>query len=394
MAFLTDQDRKYTTPEDICAHAGDDYAAFNGAIVPPIYQNSLFVQPTQVNGVDNSGYIYTRISNPTIDVAERKIAALEGADGALCFSAGMGAISSAILHFVRAGCHIVLVGSAYSPTQTFVRSYLKERFGVTHTLVVGSDPDEIRRAIRPETTLIYLESPSSAVFMMQDLEAVAQIAREHGVGTCIDNSYATPLHQQPLRHGIDIVVHTASKYLGGHSDIVAGALAARREIIESIQHNERELLGSIMDPHQAWLLIRGIRTMPLRLKQHEANARRVAEFLENHPKVKRVYYPGSKTYMQPELYSKYLSGGNGLMSFTTCGSDEQVAKFISSLHMFQRGVSWGGFESLVTPIAWSEETERYGIPRNLVRIHVGLENADSLIADLDRALNLLPNAQA
>ena len=392
MAFLTEQDRKYTTPEDICAHVGDDYANFNGAIVPPIYQNSLFVQPTEVNGVESSDYIYTRVANPTIDVAERKIAALEGADGALCFSSGMGAISSAILHFVKANCHIVLVGTAYGPTMTFIRRYLSQKFGVTHTLVVGSDVCEIEQAIRPETTLIYLESPSSAVFMMQDLRAVADIARERGIGTCIDNSYATPLHQQPLKHGIDIVVHTASKYLGGHSDIVAGALAARQEIVESIQHNERELLGSIMDPHQAWLLIRGIRTMPVRLKQHEINARKVAEFLENHPRIKRLYYPGSRTYAQPELFEKYLSGGNGLMSFTTYGSDEQVAKFINRLHCFQRGVSWGGFESLVTPIAWSPETERYGIPKNLVRIHVGLENPDTLIADLEQALSRLPEA--
>ena len=392
MAFLTEQDRQYTTPEDICAHVGDEYARFGGAIVPPIYQNSLFVQPTDVNGVAPGGYVYTRVENPTVDIAERKVAALEGADGALCFGSGMGAISSAIMHFVRANCHIVMVGTSYGPAMNFMRNYLGPRFGVTHTMVVGGDVAEIENAIRPETTLIYLESPSSCVFMMQDLAEVAKIAKARGIGTCIDNSYATPLHQQPLRHGIDVVVHTASKYLGGHSDIIAGVLAARREIIESIQHNERELMGAIMDPHQAWLLIRGIRTLPVRVRQHGQSARQVVKFLENHPKIKRVFYPGSDTYAQPELFDKYLTGTNGLISFVPTGSEEQVIGFINSLHMFQRGVSWGGFESLICPIAWSEEAERYGVPKNLVRIHVGLEDVNTLIADLDRALALLPDA--
>jgi len=392
MAFLSEKDKTYTTPEDICAHVGDDYAKFNGAIVPPIYQNSLFVQPTEVNGVTASEYVYTRVANPTIDIAERKIAALEGADGALCFSSGMAAISSAILHFTRANGHIVLVGTAYGPTMHFIRNYLAERFSVTHTLVVGSDVAEIESGIRQETTLIYLESPSSGVFMMQDIARIAALAKARGIGTVIDNTYATPLHQQPIKHGIDISVHTASKYLGGHSDIIAGALAARREIIESIQHNERELLGSIMDPHQAWLLIRGIRTLPVRLKQHGASAMKVAAFLEKHPKVKRVYYPGSETYAQKELFDRYLTGTNGLISFVPNGAAEDVAAFMGRLHMFQRGVSWGGFESLVTPIGWSEEAARYGVPQNLVRIHVGLEDVNSLIADLDAALSLLPQA--
>ena len=393
MAFLTEQDRLYTTPEDICAHVGDEYAKFGGAIVPPIYQNSLFVQPTGANGIEPGGYVYTRVENPTIDIAERKVAALEGADGALCFSSGMGAISSAIMHFVRAGCHVVLVGTAYGPTANFIRQYLSERMGVTCTLVVGNDAAEIERAICPQTKLIYLESPSSGVFMMQDLEAVAALAKARGIGTVIDNSYATPLQQQPLRHGVDIVVHTASKYLGGHSDIIAGVLAARREIIESIQHKEREWLGAIMDPHQAWLLIRGIRTLPVRLRQHGENGMKVAAFLEKHPKVKRVFYPGSETYAQKELFERYLTGTNGLISFVPAGSAQQVDRFINSLRMFQRGVSWGGFESLVTPIGWSEEAERYGVPKNLVRIHVGLEGADTLIADLDRALSALPDAE-
>lgn len=389
MALLTAEDRKYTTPEDICTHLGDEYGKFCGAIVPPIFQNSLFVHPTDVNGVTTGEYSYTRMSNPTTDIAERKIAALEGGDGALCFSSGMGAISSAILHFVSAGCHIVLVATAYSCTMDFVKNYLQPKFNVTYTLVNGDSPAEIEAAMRPDTKLIYLESPSTALFRMQDLDAVAAIAKRHGAGTVIDNTYATPLHQQPLKHGIDISCHTASKYMGGHSDIVAGALSANEAIIRSIQSRERALLGSNMDPHQAWLLLRGLRTLPLRLKQHGENARKVAAFLERHPKVEKVYYPGSATYEQKELFDRYLTGTNGLMSFVPRGTREQISAFVRHLHAFQNGCSWGGFESLALHLTYGEEAREYGLPADLVRIHVGLESVDTLITDLDEGLNRL-----
>ena len=294
MALLTEKDRQYKTPEDICAHVGDEYAEYHGAIVPPIFQNSLFLKPTESNGIGQGGHFYTRVSNPTIDIAERKIAALEGADGALCFSSGMGAMSAAALYFIKANCHVVMVGTAYGPMRGFICRYLAEKFGVTYTLVEGG-VEEIEAAIRPETTLIYLESPSSCVFAMQDIEAIAKIAKARGIGTVIDGTYATPIHQQPLKYGIDIVCHTASKYMGGHSDIVAGVLAARKEIIESMQRNERELIGSCMDPHQAWLMIRGIRTMPVRLKQHGKSGKKVAAWLEKHEKpfwLRYVLVPG------------------------------------------------------------------------------------------------------
>lgn len=390
MALLTEKDRQYKTPEDICAHVGDEYDRYMGAIVPPIFQNSLFVLPTENNGVGNDGYHYTRVGNPTTDIVERKIAALEGADGALCFSSGMGAISSAILYYARAHCHIILVAASYGSTSSLIERYLAPRYNIDYTYVDGG-VEEIEAAIRPQTTLIVLESPSSLIFKMQDLEQVAALAKKHGIGTVIDGTYATPLHQQPLKYGVDIVCHTASKYLGGHSDLVAGAIASRREIIESIQNNERALLGSNMDPHQAWLLLRGIRTLPVRLKQHGENGLRVAKFLENHPKVKKVFYPGSDTYEQKELFDKYLSGTNGLMSFVPNGNADEVQKFVHSLHYFQNGCSWGGFESLCLYLGSNEKMRPFGHPDHLVRIHVGLENVETLISDLDQALSQLPD---
>ena len=383
MALLTEQDRKYKTAEDICTHLGDEYGKFQGAIVPPIYQNSLFVQPTEVNGVEPSGYVYTRVGNPTTDIAERKIAALEGGDGALCFPSGMSAISSAMMHFIEANCHIIMVDTAYGGAAALARDYFRRKCGVSCTFVQGGDVEEIRAAIRPETRLIYLESPSSLMFRMQDIASVAALAKERGIGTVIDNTYATPLHQQPLKCGIDIVCHTASKYMGGHSDIVAGVVISRREIIESMQNSERSLLGGVMDPHQAWLLLRGLRTLPLRLRQHGENGMEMAAFLEMHPKITKVYYPGSKTYDQKELFEKYMTGTNGLIMFTPACGPDQAKKLVGSLHYFQNGVSWGGFESLCY---YMGETPA-GDP--LVRIHVGLESVETLMNDLNCALNAL-----
>ena len=390
MANLKPQDLQYKTKSDIVTHVGDEYAEFMGAIVPPIFQNSLFLKPTPYNGIpEDNEFVYTRVNNPTIDIAERKIAALECAEAAACFSSGMGAISAAIMHFVKKDCHIIAPHTIYGPTRTFITKYLAEKFGVTHTFVHGSDLEEIKATIRPETTLIYLESPSSLVLYMQDIEEIAKIAKEHGIGTAIDNTYATPLHQNPYTYGIDLVCHTASKYMGGHSDIVAGVVAGSKEMIEQIAHEERELLGSCMDPHQAWLLIRGLRTMPVRVKAHGESGLKVAKWLEQQPCVKQVFYPGLDSHPQKELVDKYLKGGlNGLIGFVYDGTVEQAREFMYSLKMFQYGVSWGGFESLVAPGSvglTDEEAAAIGMPANVIRIHVGLEDVDTLIADLAQA---------
>ena len=380
MALLTERDRMYKTPEDICAHVGDEYEKFDGAIVPPLFQNSLFVQPTEANGVTAANHNYSRVSNPTLDIAERKIAALEGGDGALCFSTGMAAIGAALIHFAKSGGHYIIVESVYGGA-TAVVSYLKTKFGLEYTLVDGRDLDEIRNAIQPNTSLIYVESPSSCVFRMQDIAEIANMAKERGITTMMDNTYSTPILQQPLKHGIDVVVHSVTKYMGGHSDLMGGVIISNAEIITAIRGAERSLLCGTMDPHQAWLLTRGLRTLPVRLKQHAANAAKVVEFLENHPMVEKVFYPGSKTYEQPELFKKYMTGTNGLLSFLPKGTKEDAQTFVGRLHFFQNGVSWGGFESLALFLHYDEPLE------NLVRLHIGLENPDTLIADLDQALN-------
>lgn len=379
------------TKEDICAHLGDDYYKFMGAIVPPIFQNSLFVQPTESNNILEQEYVYSRISNPTIEIAEKKIAALEEGEDAKCFSSGMAAISSAIMHYISKDCHVISVKSIYGPTRDFLENYLS-KFGVETTFVSGDDIDEIERVIRKNTKLIYLESPSSLLFTMQDLKKVAELAKSYDVRTIIDNSYSTPLFQNPLKYGIDMVIHTASKYLGGHSDIVAGVIVGKKETLDKIVHAERALFGGNMDPHQAWLLIRGLRTLPVRVMQHQENAMKVANFLENHPKIKYVLYPGLKSHPQYELGKKQMRGYTGLMSFVPKGNTEDIIKFVDNLKYFQNGCSWGGFESLVAKVGVEkseEELEKSCIPKGLIRIHVGLENVNTLIDDLDRSLNII-----
>lgn len=377
--------------EDICTHLGEDYSKYMGAIVPPIYQTSLFVQPTEVNNIDEQEYVYTRINNPTTEIAEKKLAALEEGGEAKCFSSGMAAISSAIMFYIEKDCHVICVQNVYGPTRDFLENYL-QKFGVETTFVSGEDIEEVEKAIRKNTKLIYLESPSTFVYSMQDLEQVSKLAKAYGIATVIDNTYSTPLFQNPLKYGIDMVIHTASKYLGGHSDIVAGVIVGKKETLSQMIEKERALFGGNMDPHQAWLLIRGIRTLPVRIKQHQESAKKVADFLESHSKIQRVLYPGLKSHPQYELGKKQMTGYTGLMSFIPKGNPDEIIKFVKNLRYFQLGCSWGGFESLVASISVGrsdEENKKNHLPNNLVRIHVGLENVETLLEDLDRGLSFI-----
>lgn len=372
----------------IVMHAQENAKAHKGAVVPPLYQNSLFVlyQPGEEGG---EGYVYTRDANPTIHLAEQKLAQLEEGEQALLTSSGMAAISSAIMHFVRAGGHVVCIRSCYGGTYDFLSRYLK-RFGVEVSFVDG-DVEDYRAAIRPNTQLFYLESPSTAIFRIQDIRAITDLAKEHGIHTVMDNTWATPMYQNPLKMGLDLAVHSASKYLGGHSDLVAGAIVGAKEDIEAIRLDERMLLGGCMDPHAAWLLLRGMRTLPLRVERCQKNAMAVARFLEGHPRAGRVFYPGLESDPGHELAQRQMQGYTSLMSFLLPGGTEVRRKFIRSLKVFQNGCSWGGFESLV--IDFGSETpgrrEEHGWYDDAIRLYVGLEDEAVLIEDLRQALEAL-----
>jgi cystathionine beta-lyase/cystathionine gamma-synthase len=381
--------------ETLCAHWGEDRSSYRGAVIPPIYQNSLFTSPDVETRWSQWGgpgvYDYTRVSNPTTDIAEAKIAALEGGEKARCFSSGMAAISAAILSCVKSGDHIVAVETAYGPTRQFLTDYLP-RFGVHASFVEGSDPQEWADARRTDTTLFYLESPSTVVMRQQDLAAVAQIAKEQEIVTICDNSWATPYYQNPLRLGVDLVVHSATKYLGGHSDIVAGVAVGGAERMKKLIFQEGLLLGAVLDPFAAWLLIRGLRTLPLRMERHEKNAKQIAAALRGHPAVENVFYPGQPDDPQAALTRCQLRGTSGLMSLALKRDGKEAAiQLVNGLRYFGIGCSWGGFESLALPatapaklVGGSGEK-----PRWLVRLHIGLESVEDLWNDLYTSLESL-----
>ena len=380
----------FQTKEDICAHLGDEYSRFMGAVTPPIFQNSLFVRK-HFDECGNPGYGYSRISNPTTDIVEEKLAALEEGEGALLCAAGMAAISNALLSCLSAGDHVVTIRRVYGGVHHLLDNIMP-RFGVSVTYVNSGTPEEFDAATQPNTKVYYLESPSTGTFELQDIPAVVAVAKARKVTTIIDNTWATPMFQNPIAMGVDLVCHSASKYLGGHSDLVAGVVVGSKERIESMRGNERGTFGNQLEPFGSWLLMRGLRSLPIRMKQHQENALKVAAFLENHPKIERVMYPGLPSFPQHELAKKQMRGFSSLMGFVVKGDTDDIWRFMDSLHYFQQGPSWGGYESLIVSFGvgtTAEDSAKSGIPVNTVRIHVGLEHADTLIADLDAGLKLV-----
>ena len=385
-------------PSTILAHYAEDRTEFQGAVVPPLFQNSLFTfkdwDAIDAAFSDPPNHcIYTRGNNPSVLLAERKIARLAGGEQAKLFGSGMAAISSAILYFLEAGDHVIAVKNIYGPTHSFL-AYLGEKMGIETTYVSGESVAEFEEALRENTKLIYLESPSSLIFSLQDIEAVATLARAHGVRTLIDNTWASPIFQKPLTLGVDMEVHSCSKYLGGHSDLVAGIVIGSKKDVVALAQNEALLLGGKMAPFEAWLLVRSLRTLPIRMKAHQENAMAVATFLEHHSKVQQVFYPGLKGFAQYELGRKQMSGYSGLMGFDLVTTDlQKIKNFVNHFEIFQIGISWGGHESLVfAPIISTlkehseEQVKILGITPGSIRISVGLEDSEDLINDLDRAL--------
>ena len=372
---------KHSLQEDaeILAHFGEDYAEQLGAVIPPIYMTSLHVKPKEyLYAPNHMPFTYGRVSNPTANLFERKIAALERAEMALSFASGMAAISSSILANLQQGDHIVAVDFAYGPTREFITEDLS-KFGIEYTFVPGKNLSDFAEAIRPNTRLFYLESPSTAVFHIQNLREVAVLAKKHGIVTLIDNSWASPIFQKPIELGIDISIHSATKYIGGHSDVIAGVAAGRTEIMNKVKHI-RENFGGILSPMDAWLCIRGLRTLLVRLGAHQEAALEIAARLSQHPAVRKVYYPGLPDFPQHQLAKSQMSGFTGLLSFSLHGGREEARAVASRLRWFNLGPSWGGFESMVNLLD-GEEGDK------VVRIHVGLEGVETLWADLKGSLD-------
>ena len=389
-----EQHEYLTSPEMITSHYGEEYEKYYNAIVPPIFMNSLNVFPEiddyfNAKTHDKHTYVYGRVQNPTVRILEDKVAALEHGVAAFAFASGMAAATTAVLSVVKTGDNIVCIRNAYGPLKNFVENYCSAHLGTTLTYVKGNEVSEFAEAITDNTSLVILESPSSVVFSLQDVAAVSEIAHSHGAKVYIDNSFCTPIFSNPLDLGADIVMHTASKYMGGHSDIIGGVLAVRDEALANTIVSNRELFGGIIGPMEAWLVLRGLRTLSVRVKAHEEAAMWIAEYLENHPKVDKVYYTGLESHPQYALAQKQQRGNTGLITFEVKGTTEDAKKVINSLKVFKIGVSWGGFESLacMPHLRCDEQTcEWLGGRQNLIRIHCGLEGAEALIADLEQAL--------
>lgn len=379
----------------ILSHLADENEKYMHAVVPPVYLTSLHVFDTAKDYLNfdpeqEDSYIYGRERNPTTYLAERKIAALEHGKKALMFASGMAAASSAVMATCRTGSHIICMNNAYGPLRSFLSQFCTENLGMSVTFVRGTDISEYEAAIRPETSLIVLESPSTFAFSVTDIRAVAALAKKHGIYTYIDNTYCTPIFQKPLDMGVDLVMHTLSKYMGGHSDIIGGVLVSNNDkLMHELEHTIRPLYGGIIGPMEAWLVIRGLRTLSVRVQAHYQTAQKVAEFLEKHPRVKCVRYPGLASHPQHELIASQQTGSTGLMTFDIDGDREDAVNVVDQLNYFKIGCSWGGFESLAIPVGYNaspEELEFMGISQQTIRIHCGLEDADCLIEDLDQAL--------
>ncbi len=379
-------------PRMMAGQSGAGFPPVSRPATTPIFQSSLFTFPEFGTLLDGFGAehrtnLYSRGKNPTVQALENKLAALERGEACLCFSSGMAAVSAVMLGLLRTGDHVLFVNDTYGPTLQLAQHL--RRFGIEHDLQLDLDVESIERAIRPNTRLLWLESPGTMRFRQFDIRAVASLARERGILTGIDNSWATPLYQKPLTLGVDIVMHTCSKYIGGHSDVIAGALVTTAERAEQLFYSSYLLNGGILAPFDAWLLLRGLRTLPVRLAQHEADALRVAEFLDSHPAVRRVNHPALDSASRPG--PDQLSGYTGLLSFELKNGElENVSRVIDALEHFGIGVSWGGVESLVISPNGRTNQERLdelGIPPGLIRLSIGLEGADLLIADLVAALD-------
>lgn len=379
----------------ILQHLGEERANYYGAVVPPVFQTSNFSFKS-VNEFRNllldesKGPLYTRGKNPTVAILCKKIAALDGAESSLVFSSGIAAIVTPLIHLLKQGDHIVSVRNVYSWT-TRLFTELLPKFGITHTFVDGTNPENFFSAVQPNTRLIYLESPNTFTFEIQDLNSIAAFAKKNNILTMIDNSYSSPLLQQPIAMGIDLSAQSASKYFGGHSDIVAGVLSGSRSILDEMYKRTYLNIGAIISPFNAFLMLRGIRTLELRLNRIADSTEKVVSYLAVHPKVEKVIWPFHASHPQSELAKKQMKKGGGLFAFTLKTNElSKIESFCNNLQSFLMAVSWGGHESLIIPVCATIKQSEFD-PTNekhrYIRMYIGLEDPEYLIKDLNQALN-------
>ena len=382
--------------ETEAVRGGTDLRKKNGPLTTPIYQTSTFevTDSDEQLRATSTDRFYTRYGNPTHTVAESSVAELEGADGALLFASGMSAITTSILALLKSGDHIVAQRDIYGGATKFLSKWLP-KLGIETTFVDTTEYDQHERAMRPNTRLLYLESPTNPTLRVVDLRKTVALAKKANLITLIDSTFATPINQRPLEFGIDLVMHSGTKYFAGHSDLICGIVAGRRDLIQQL-HETRTTLGGTMDPHAAWLLLRGMKTLAVRVQRQNENALRVAQFLARHSKVRSVNYPFLEGHPQRALAMEQMAGGGGVLSFEVDGSGEDARRLSEALNLFTLAPSLGGVDSLVSiPVLTShamisaEQRQKMGVTEQLIRLSVGIESAEDLIADLEQGLAML-----
>jgi methionine-gamma-lyase len=392
-----DSKNRSVKPETQVIHAGLDQSPEYGAVSVPIYQSSTFSfrsadeGASRFSGLD-AGYKYTRLGNPTVRALEQAVCALEGGYRGLATATGMAAISTVFLTFLRSGDHVIGTDAVYGPTRLLLEEQLA-KFGIESSWVPSEDLSAIRDAVRPETRMLFVETPANPTIKLSDLEGCARIARDSDALLVVDNTFATPLLQKPIALGADIVVHSLTKFVNGHSDVVAGMIVTARDELHDRVASMLHGLGGTMDPHQAWLVLRGLRTMALRVERAQDNARRLAEWLASHPAVSWVSYPGLRSHPQHDLMQRQMQGPGAMVSFGVRGGLETAKSVIDAVRLATLAVSLGGVETLIEhPASMTHagippaERHKAGIRDDLIRIAVGCEGYEDLQADLESAL--------
>lgn len=379
-------------------HAGQKPDPATGAHVTPIYQTSTFVFENVDQGArrfagEEEGYIYTRLGNPTVAELEEKIAVLEGGEAVIATASGMAAISTVLFTLLKKGDHIVANDTLYGCTHSFL-SHIAPKYGIEVTFTDLSDLSNLEKAVRSNTKVVYIETPANPTLKLVDIKGAAEIAHKVGARVVVDNTFMTPYLQRPIEHGADVVVHSATKYLGGHGDVVAGIIVGPKDLLTEMRMPYLKDIGGIIGPFDAWLLLRGLKTLGLRMDRHCENAQKVAEYLEGHPMIEKVYYPGLPSNPQYELAKRQMDGFGGMISFELKGGIEAGKVLMNSVKLITLAVSLGCVDSLIqhpasmthSPVP-REERLKAGITDGLVRLSVGIEDVEDIIADLEQALD-------
>ncbi|KAB2338852.1 methionine gamma-lyase [Cytobacillus depressus] len=389
--------KKFVNFETKLIHEGYDAEQYCGSLIPPIFQTSTFTFETAQQGErrftnEEEGYIYSRLGNPTVNILEERMAALEYGEAALCFSSGMAAVSATLIALTKTGDHILCSQGVYGCTFGLLQM-MKEKYGISHDFSSMETKAQLLEAIKPETVYIYVETPINPTMKLVDLQMVAEVAKERGIPVVVDNTFCSPYLQNPISLGCDVVVHSATKYIGGHGDVIAGVVIGNKEFMKKIAMTTQKDVGGIISPFDAWLLLRGLKSLAVRMDRHCDNAEKLADYLLSHLKVREVYYPGHTHHSDFAIAEKQMKKPGGMISFSLKGDKETAQTFMNELKLIKIAVSLGDAETLIQhpatmthAVVPKESREKMGIDDALLRLSVGLESWEDLRDDIEQAL--------